>query len=239
MLYLIASAFLGLFAAVAQAGTIVVPNDLAGVEGNYDNCIPFSSNCLHSSLRDQQVYAASQFGSGGLITQIAFRPDFNLGGAFSSTIDNIRIDLSTTSRAPNELSTTFASNVGTDDTIVFNGPLTLSSSFTGPDVGPKAFDIVINLTTPFLYSPGLGNLLLDVRNSSVVFFPEFDAVYGDGNTSVSRIFTGDVNAASGTTDLLPDGLVTQFTIVPEPEPGTFGLLAIGALALAGRRLRQG
>ena len=42
-----------------------------------------------------------------------------------------------------------------------SGPITIPSTFTGPANGLKDFDVIIPLTTPFLYNPGLGNLLLD------------------------------------------------------------------------------
>src|SRR6185369_12646824 len=61
---------------------------------------------------------------------------------------------------------TFAQNVGTNDTVVFSGAIQLSSQFTGPAGGPKAFDMVVPLTTPFLFDPAQGNLLVDVRNYS-------------------------------------------------------------------------
>jgi hypothetical protein len=149
---------------------------------------------------------------------------------FLPSIANIRIDLSTTSIAPDALSTTFANNVGANDVTVFNGSLSLSSLFTGPAGGPKAFDIVINLTTPFAYNPASGNLLLDVRDvsgASAAFFMDAQSTLGD---SVSRAFTdnsGTVNDATGVTDTL--GLVTQFTLTPVPEPGTMFLLAAGVL----------
>src|SRR6266567_4762357 len=206
---------LSLSVAVSQVGVIVVPNSLAGVEGNLNNGSPFGIDGIGiATQRYQQVYSASQFGSGGLITQISFRPDGPGGGGFSFTISNIRIDLSTTSQAPDGLSTTFANNVGADDTTVFSGPLSLSSSFTGPAGGPKAFDITINLMIPFPYSPGSGNLLLDVRNFSgrtAALFSSFDAegTFGD---SISRIYSTSSNGvgdATGTADSI--GLVTQFT----------------------------
>ena len=83
--------------------------------------------------RSQQVYAGSQFGTGVVaVTQIRFRPDYYYGNAFTATVSNIQINLSTTPRNPDGLSTTFAQNVGIDDTVVFNGALTISSQFTGP-----------------------------------------------------------------------------------------------------------
>jgi hypothetical protein len=100
------------------------------------------------------------------------------------------------------LSATFANNVGADDTVVFSGPLSLSSAFTGPSAGPKDFDIVITLQTPFLYDPSAGNLLLDVRNFSGGTTIQFDAEASDSDP-VSRTFTaftGDVN--SPTADLV-------------------------------------
>jgi hypothetical protein len=99
-----------------------------------------------------------------LITGLAFRPDAFTGAAFSTTLSNVSIFLTTTTNAPDALSSTFANNEGADKTLVHSGSLSLSSADTGPAGGPKAFDIVINLTTPFLYNPGSGNLLLEVQN---------------------------------------------------------------------------
>lgn len=128
------------------------------------------------SQRYQQVSAASEFLAAGvevLITQIAFRPDARIFGVpadfakpFTTTFADIDIRLSTTPRGVDDLSLTFAENVGADVQLVHGGPLTISSADVGPDDGPKVFDILINLTTPFVYRPGLGNLLLDPRNVS-------------------------------------------------------------------------
>ncbi len=219
--------------------TVVVPNNARTTEGDINNSYPFNITEFGlSSQRYQQVYAASQFGGGGLITQIIFRPDATFGEAFTSTLPDIQIDLSTTSAADDGLSSTFADNVGADDTIVFaRGPLTLSSAFTGPPDGPKDFDIIITLTTPFLYNPALGNLLLDVRNFGGGSTTSFDAVFATGD-GVSRVYNQDVNSGTGTTDTL--GLVTGFIIVPEPGTGAL-LLAGGGTLLAwfgGCRRRQ-
>jgi hypothetical protein len=178
-------------------------------EGNYNNIFPF---CIgSSSQRYQQVFLATEFVSLSkqeLITQILFRPDAIFGDAFSSTIPDIQINLSTTSAAPDRLSTTFANNVGNDDTVVFNrGLLSLSSADIGPVVGPKEFDIAINLSTSFFFNVNKGNLLLDVRVFAGGFTTTFDAENTLGD-SISRVFNNNVNASTGFADTI--GLVTKF-----------------------------
>ena len=209
--------------------TVVVPNGNAMVEGNSNNGYPFDLGQTGlTSQRYQQVYAASQFGGGGLITQIIFRPDAFAGNAFTSTLPDIQIDLAYSSAPDDGLSTTYANNITAGDTIVFaRGPLALHSAFTGPPDGPKDFDIVITLTTPFFYNPALGNLLLDVRNFGAGSTTVFDAVFTSGD-GVSRVYSQNVNFTTGSTDTL--GLVTGFNIVP--EPGTAMLLAGGGTLLA-------
>ena len=237
-------------ATVGTPTTVVSPNNLATTEGDASNGFPFNIgdptivNGGLASQRYQQVYAASEFDTlGGLelvITQILFRPDATFGKAFSSVLPDIQINLSTTSAAPNSMSTTFANNVGSDDKVVFSGPLSLSSANTGPAAGPKNFDIVINLMNPFRYNPSAGSLLLDVRNFGGGTTTLFDAQFP--STPTSRGYTlgaNDVNASTGTVDSV--GLVTAFkgtpiagnppgghpgTSVPEP-------LTVGGTILAG------
>ena len=220
--------------------TVVVPNGDANVEGNSNNGYPFDLGGVGlTSQRYQQVYAASQFSGipsgGGLITEIVFRPDAFSGGAFMSTLPDMQIDLSTTSARDDGLSTTFANNVGADDTVVFGpGPLMLSSSFTGPPNGPKDFDIIITLTTPFHYNPANGNLLMDVRNFGGGTTTFFDAAFTTGDGS-SRVYSTDVNSPTGSADT--EALITGFVIVPEPNTAAMLLLGGGTL-LAWCRRRQ-
>jgi hypothetical protein len=216
----------------AFAVPIVVPNDCANVEGNAGNYLPFHSEEWTNHMRYQQVYEASQFGVLSLpahITHIAFRPDADGGDAFNSTIQDMQINLSTTLIAPDNLSLTFADNVGVDDSVVYSGSLSLSSGDTGGP--PRDFDIIISLQNPFLYDPGAGNVLLDIRIYTPASTTGFDAVDPVGD-SVSRVFAWDVNSPMG--DISDSaGLVTQFTAQPIPEPATLVLLAAGAIGLLG------
>jgi hypothetical protein len=228
---------------------VVVPGMSATVEGSGEALFPFDVGAsLATSARYQQVYAASAFGAliqPENITQISFRPDADFAGsssAFSTTLPSIQIDLSTTSVNPDSLSTAFADNVGTDDTAVFKGPLSLSSADTGPLNGPRDFDITIDLPNHFRYDPSQGNLLLDVRNFGGGITTVFDLQNAPGD-SVSRVGTNGLGG--GTVDsTMADfadtgGLVTQFAFaVPEPP----GLLIFGfgltVLAVFGRKRRR-
>ena len=199
----------------AQTSTVVVPNDRAIVEGDFENILPFGvSSTGYTGTRYQQVFGASDFGppSGRQrITQIAFRPDGVHGQAFTVTIPSIQIHLSTTTRAPDGLGV-FAENTGADDTVVFAGALAFSSAFAGPDGGPKAFDIVIDLQTPFIYDPTAGNLLLDVRVVSEARSPYFDA-HGKVGDAVSRVYNFHVDDPNiDSADSF--GLVARFTLSP-------------------------
>jgi hypothetical protein len=224
----------------ARGAPVVVPNSLASVEGNASLFTPFNLTAINvTTARYQEVFAASNFTAltgGGSITAIAFRPDGASGSAFVAPDVPLRIDLSTTSAAPDAMSTTFANNVGADDTIVRSGDVAMSSAFTGPAGGPKDFDIVITFTTPFFYDPALGNLLLDVRAAAGSRTTPFDAQNSTGD-AISIISAFDQNATTGQQSSL--GLVAQFTFgaaAPEPPVVCVGLSLLAGFGLfSGRR----
>jgi hypothetical protein len=157
-LYALAAITLSSLTVSAQAQTIVAPSTLATTEGDTRvNTAP-----LNNMSRFQQIYDASEFASLGgpaLITQIAFRPDASQATAFSRTFPSFQINLSTTSKTVSGLSSIFADNVGADNTTVQSGALTLTTVNTPGPGTAKQFDLVINLTTPFLYDPSAGNLI--------------------------------------------------------------------------------
>ena len=197
-----------------QADTVVVPNSLAAVEGNWGNDWPLNFPYARGQ-RYQQAYVASEFPAYPIvISEIRFRPDATEGNAFSATLPDIQINLSTTAAAVGSLSALYASNVGSDDTeVVSRGTLALSSSDTGTPT--RDFDVVISLTTPFRYDPSLGNLLMDVRNYGGGVTTQLDAEVASG-APVGRVwgFYGDVNSVMAHS-VQSIGLVTQFTYTPE------------------------
>ncbi len=188
---------------IANATSVVVPNDLEWEDGNTSNSYPF-----YSSMRYQQVFDASEFSSLAapfLITQIRFRPDAQWGLSFSTTIE-IQMNLATQSAEPDGLSEKFAENIGEDDKVVLpRDSLMLSSANTGE---PKDFDIIINFSESFLYDPNEGkNLLLDVRNYTATSIHSLDA-HNSAVDSISRRW-GYVYGLEGTSgDTI--GLVVQF-----------------------------
>ncbi|MFL6520912.1 MAG: hypothetical protein ACJ8NS_11875 [Chthoniobacterales bacterium] len=197
----LASAFTQILAA-----DVVVPNALLPHQGDTGNLLPILSP---NPIRYQQVFDHTQFATfaagGEYITQIAFRVH-SPGIPFSATISSLQVNLSTTAKAVDGLSPTFAANVGADDTVVFpQASVQFSTSVAGPIDGPQAFDLVITFPTPFHYDPAQGNLLVDIRNASGTTHDpandqEVDATSAAADTT-SRVYNlGDVNAASaGTT----------------------------------------
>ncbi len=216
---------LSIFAGTSRAADVIAPNVLATTQGDTGNLLPLLSP---QPIRYQQVYDHSQFASlaagGEYITQIAFRVH-SPGIAFTASISSFQVNLSTTSKAPEALSATFADNVGSDDTIVYPAAsVNFSTSVSGPVDGPQAFDLVITFTAPFHYDPSKGNLLVDIRNSSGTTHDpandqEIDAV-STGGDSVSRVYNlGDAAAATaGQTgsgfQMDTFGAVTRFVSTP-------------------------
>ncbi len=198
-----------------NTNVLVIPRTAENLE------TPFGSGTLREmGLRAQQVYGSVEFPPQPmLIEQLRFRPDAELGRAFSATIANIRINLSTTQRNPSSLSSTFSENVGSDEANVFDGPLSVSSQFAGPPTGPKAFDIVVPLSRPFLYDPGSGNLLIDIWNFSGSTASRVSGQIGPD--SASRV-TGNTGETTGRVDVGADVIQIVFSLGTNVPPRIVG-----------------
>jgi hypothetical protein len=242
----------GLLMAATTAPAAVIfspPGD--GVSGNGQGDAPFARVGDTNGNRYQQIYSSSFFAGVGpqqLITDVAFRPKQGAFGTFigsSLTISNLIVQLSTTARNadtdfPNGLSGDLALNPGPDATTVFSGPITLTTTRQLFDTGVGNFDFLITFQTPFLYQPGLGNLLLDVTipagatiSSNGRNFPQLDTFTDgfpsrDGTASAtdSNLLDGLTLGRNSTT-----GVVTRFSVTAIPEPAT--LAVFGGVALAG------
>jgi phosphatidylinositol-3-phosphatase len=211
------------------SGPLVVPNEWSTAQGDAGNLFPLFSS---QPIRYQQVFDAAQFSrlnpGGGLINRIAFR-GHGPGTPFTGTVAQLQVNLSTTSKTPDGLSSTFAENVGADDTQVFSGPFQTAVTFTGD---PTNFEVVINFTTPFYYDPAKGNLLLEVRNTQggsevPPNDQELDGTSATGD-SLSRVYNyGDVSAAAagqtgGVDQMDSYGLITRFNTISAASRKTHG-----------------
>src|SRR5258706_2805000 len=188
----------------AKSATYIAPPAFVNTDG------ASGAGDIYHTIHIQTVYSGFMFTNTGpmLIQEIRYRPSGTVGFAFTSSIPNIQLNLSTSSANPEALSATFANNRGANDTLVFQGPITLSSRFIGPSGGPKAFDIIFPLQTAFLYDPSAGNLVVELRNFSnnnEAAYPDAVGVPGDG---AGRVFSTDPNALSGAPDTGSD--IAQF-----------------------------
>src|SRR6266850_249002 len=95
-----------------------------------------------TSLRYQEVHAAADFlGSGApslLISEISYSaPTWSGRVPIDVVVPNVEIRLSTTPKNPDALSVSFADNVGTDQRVVYSGPLHFY------ETGTETYDIHI------------------------------------------------------------------------------------------------
>lgn len=220
--------------ALAQETYIASPN----VGGNSGSPVPFDlGSTIIPTMRYQQVYAASDFtrrmADGGYINGLRFDVAATVHGGhpFAVTLPAIQINLSTTARTVDGLSSVFSENVGEDNTIVRGlSALTLADRQNG------GADIIITFNTPFFYDPRAGNLLLDVFNFGGGISSPFNANNSSTDTISSVFSTGSVHDASGYINT--GGLVTIFTVTTVPEPGSFVVLGLAVALAAGLRLNQ-
>jgi len=229
--------FLALLAAFAGAAAparaddiqVVVPNSKDGFAG-IGNTRPFS----FAPARYQQLNFAAEFGAitgPSLITEVAFRAG-PTATPFTHTVADLQVNLSTAAVTP--LSASYATNVGSDDTVVFAGPLAMNVA--SPMGGLRPFEIVIPLQTPFLYDPSAGDLLLDLR---LIDNPNpTEAKFIDSLTipsALARVYCSSGCSVDDSGGSIDGGfLITRFTFAPEPGSGLAGAVAILALGMAAR-----
>jgi hypothetical protein len=241
-LIFVSAVFLG--AATGAPLFVVVPNAETNTTGN-DNSGSLSLGTVDLHL--QEVYGISQFSSipgDLLISQFAWRSKPGTG-PIDISYTSATIQMAVTRYAPNAngsntlITPSFATNLGSNPTLVLSsGPGTLSSpGCTGQ--GPCPFDLVINLSTPFLYNPSQGFLLIDsqINGFSEVGTGEFDVEsFSPPGGPIADVFSLTPGATTGTVELSDNVTQIGYTLVtPEPASLVLTLFGIGALAMLQRR----
>ena len=148
----------------AQDLRIVSPKDYAELEGEG----ALLESCCPSLFRFQQIFPSEDFDGlpdgGALLTGFAWRPDADMvNSPREITLSNTVFRFSTTGME--RPSTTFAENIGDDETTVRSGTFTVSTENQLTPHGTKEFDYVTEFDSPFFYNPSAGNLLWDWTGS--------------------------------------------------------------------------
>lgn len=181
--------------AAASVSTADVNTIVIGAPAENSNLFPFGGG-FNASNRYQQAYAGSAFSSATplLIKSLSF-----LGGQGVLLPSTYTFSLSTITRSIDNLSTTdLVTNRGADNSLFASTNLS----------GPAPATLTIQGTTPFLYDPSAGNLLLDI-----VVNPG-GVTLGNGATYLARSTAFGItsryhNFGSG---FVGWGLVTQFEV---------------------------
>jgi hypothetical protein len=127
---------------------------------NSGNCAPFTCSINLWGGEYQQIYSSSAFSGPTNITSLTFYNTQYSAGAYTLDSGNFDVYLSTTSASVGGLNTNMATNIGSNETLVYSGSLpadsqnSLGGSFT------------FQLTQAFSYDPSAGNLLMTVTSSN-------------------------------------------------------------------------
>ena len=213
-----------IFAACLHADDLVLgPNPgPSGTASIFPFLIKQLGGASTPTMRYQQVYSSSLFTNVNpasiYVTSFEFRTaDF----VTPWVVPNFQIDLSTTFRRTDTLSSVFAENVGLDDTKVF-GP----GSYSFPGGSETNSPLRVYLDRGFRYDPQRGNLLLDVRiydgSGSIDADDPFAALlaYGAETDEVSRVWSTNV-LANGADGIDSIGVATVIQLSPIPALTTF------------------
>jgi hypothetical protein len=169
--------------------------------------------------------AALSWNSPVAISSLAFRVDDGLT-SFSAVIPHIEIRMSTSSRSPATMAIDYASNVGSDEKLMFSADDVALASPGG--AGPNAFGLQLQFSEPFFYNPANGSLLFRIDVSVGSFFGSRAIDSESGGSSYKMVAPGVFSVP------VSQALITQFEWVAVPEPTSMALLVGVGILVASR-----
>ncbi len=217
----------GALCTFAFADPLVWPSANATVSGGATSGFP--SSALSGEI--QIVYDPGQTSTGPInITGFSFRAAPGTG-PFSMTISG-GVYLSTSPNYPNStghplLSTTFANNVGPDNTLVFSGTASMSGAACAAP-GPCPFGNGIVFRTPFLYNPANGPLLVDMKLAGISGIGQTDSIQCSApGCSVAGTTTSPYPGSPTGVGVQYGGTIVEITTTTGPSSYYFSDVAFG------------
>jgi uncharacterized protein (TIGR03437 family) len=220
---------LGALCSVAFGATFVAPGGNTNSTGNASGLFPTTP----VSFEYQELVGGGQLPLNPVqITGISVRAAPG-AGPVNINIGTLSVSLSSSPNSPNTggtlMSSTFASNVGADRTVVYTGNNITWSDAGCSKPGPCQFNnINIVFTTPYRYNAG-GPLLIDMSFTNTSGTGALDAASftGPPGGSVAQV-TGTLGSATGT--FAYQGNIVQFTYtaLTTNNPAITGVVNVAA-----------
>lgn len=198
---------------LAHAEAIVLPPDMAAVEGTGSFTRPLSSE----DQTTQYAYDSSLLAgvpAGSLITGFQFRPDRAVRIPDSPLViyENYEVTVSTSNFAPGSLSSAYADNIADDAVVARYGALAFAADDIPIGGSPNAFGPFIGFTTPFSYRGG--DLLLTIRHTGGGLRNLVLVDVREDDTALQSVFSDGADATVGFA-LGGAAPIIQITFVPE------------------------
>lgn len=201
--------------------TVTVPNGTATIDASGFNTLPWG-RAQNGPARVQFFYDASHFTAQGVtlpieIQRLRFRANGSAAATWAGGVyANVIVGLGYSATDASSPTTNFGNNQGAGYTTVYNAStLFLAGSVTAGQVGPTVIDLP--LSTPFVYDPSAGDLLLDIdipRNqwtgTTVVACDSVTTVTGCSRVSATTTYGG----STGTITPNGQGLVVDLDYLP-------------------------
>jgi len=248
--------------ATALAQAVTLPTSAIGAVGGSGNVFPWGTTS-YPGMRIMNIYDSSHFTGAPtpvttpiMITTLRWRADNTVGSWAGGTYPNCQVRLATAAVDYTAASTNWATNLGPDVTTVYSGNVTVSPITVSSTTTPAPFQVTINLSTPFIYDPMAGDLVIDTEHAPSAFtggtIPAHDVmtvgvngsrVYSstlypaangvDSACDVMEIGYSAVVGTPATNLILGQGCVRQYTSFYEffPTPAAFDLAGSGMMMI--------